>query len=301
VSAAPLPDFDLLNLPRPASRAPWAYVKIAEGCDRHCGFCAIPSFRGKQRSRTTESILSEVEALGAQEIVLVAQDLASYGRDVGQAGAIVPLVEAVAGRVPRVRLLYLYPSELNDRLVDTICATGVPYFDLSLQHVSKPLLRRMRRWGDGERFLSRVDAIRAREPHAAFRSSFIVGYPGETEDDHDLLLRFVEEAQLDWAGFFAFSREDGTYAADLDGQVDEHLVSERLLELSELQDRITSERRAALVGRTVDVLVDEAGVARSHREAPEIDGIISVPVEWVPGSFRTATVVAAAGPDLEAA
>src|SRR5204863_757966 len=214
----------------------------------------------------------EVDALDVQEIVLVAQDLASYGRDVGAAGSIVPLVEAVGERVARVRLLYLYPSELNDRLIDTICATGVPYFDLSLQHVAKGLLRRMRRWGDGDRFLDRIAAIREREPDAAFRSSFIVGYPGETEDDHDRLLRFIEAAQLDWAGFFAFSREEGTYAADLDGAVPEGLVTERLLELSELQDRITSERRAALVGRQVDLLVDTTGVARSHREAPEIDG-----------------------------
>jgi ribosomal protein S12 methylthiotransferase len=300
-SRSDVPSLDLLNLPRPASAAPWAYVKVAEGCDRHCGFCAIPSFRGKQRSRTVESILSEVEALDAEEVVLVAQDLASYGRDVGAAGSIVPLVAQVAERVPRVRLLYLYPSELDNRLIDTICATGVPYFDLSLQHVAKGLLRRMRRWGDGGRFLDRIAAIRGREPDAAFRSSFIVGYPGETEDDHDLLLRFVEEAQLDWAGFFAFSPEDGTYAADLDGQVDGALVGERLLELSELQDRITAERRAALIGRRVDVLVDSPGVARSHREAPEIDGIVAVPDGWAVGSFMVATVTAAGGPDLEAA
>jgi ribosomal protein S12 methylthiotransferase len=141
---------------------PWAYVKIAEGCDRTCGFCAIPSFRGPQRSRTPESILEEVDALDVQEIVLVAQDLASYGKDRPDelgAGSIVALVDAVASRVPWVRLLYLYPSELNDRLIDVILATGVPYFDLSLQHVSKPLLRRMRRWGDGARFLSRIEDI----------------------------------------------------------------------------------------------------------------------------------------------
>jgi ribosomal protein S12 methylthiotransferase len=298
---AEVPSLDLLNLPRPPSPVPWAYVKVAEGCDRHCGFCAIPSFRGKQRSRTVESILAEVEELDVQEVVLVAQDLASYGRDVGAAGSIVPLVEAVAERAPRVRLLYLYPSELNDRLVDTICATGIPYFDLSLQHVAKGLLRRMRRWGDGGRFLERIAAIREREPDAAFRSSFIVGYPGETEDDHDQLLRFVEEAQLDWAGFFAFSPEEGTYAVDLDGHVDGALVTERLLELSELQDRITAERRAALIGRRLDVLVDSSGVARSHREAPEIDGVIVVPEDWAAGTFRQACVVAAAGPDLEAA
>jgi len=297
----PLPSFDLLNLPRPKSSSPWAYVKVAEGCDRTCGFCAIPSFRGPQRSRSEESILAEVEALDVSEVVLVAQDLASYGGDVGRKGAIVPLVNAVAARVERARLLYLYPSELDDRLVDTICATGVPYFDLSLQHASKRLLRRMRRWGDGPRFLARIDAIRGREPDAAFRSSFIVGYPGETEDDHDVLLRFVEDAQLDWAGFFGYSRENGTLAADLDGQVDPGLVSERLLELSDVQDRITMERRAALIGRSVDVLVDEPGVGRTHREAPEIDGVVAVPHRFPTGAFATLTVTGAAGPDLEAA
>src|SRR5204863_9708495 len=141
------------------------------------------------------------------------QDLASYGRDVGRAGSIVDLVTRVAAVVPRVRLLYLYPSDLTDDLVDAICATRVPYFDLSLQHVAKPLLRRMRRWGDGERFLRRIDDIRRRYPDAAFRSNFIVGYPGETEVDHDQLLAFVEAVELDWCGFFAFSEEDGTYAA----------------------------------------------------------------------------------------
>jgi ribosomal protein S12 methylthiotransferase len=296
-----VPNFDLLNLPRPRSRVPWAYVKVAEGCDRTCGFCAIPSFRGPQRSRPMELILEEVDRLGVAEVVLVAQDLASYGRDVGRKGEIVALVGAVADRVARTRLLYLYPSELDDALVDAVCATGVPYFDLSLQHASKRLLRRMRRWGDGDRFLGRIESIRAREPDAAFRSSFIVGYPGETEDDHDELLRFVEGADLDWAGFFAFSREEGTYAAALDGEVDAGLVDERLRELSELQDGITARKRDALVGARVDVLVDTPGVARSHREAPEIDGIVAVPERFAPGTFARLTITGAAGPDLEAA
>ncbi len=215
------PDFDLLNLPRPASARPWSYVKIAEGCDRACGFCAIPTFRGPQRSRSIDQILTEVDELQAREIVLVAQDLAAYGRDQGVGErSIIPLVRQVADRVDRVRLLYLYPSDLTDALIDTICETGVPYFDLSLQHVSPPLMRRMRRWGDGERFLRRIADIRAREPEAAFRSNFIVGYPGETENDHDALLDFVEQAQLDWCGFFAYSPEAGTYAMELDGEVD---------------------------------------------------------------------------------
>jgi ribosomal protein S12 methylthiotransferase len=303
VGSAPVPTLDLLNLPRPKSSSPWAYIKIAEGCDRTCGFCAIPSFRGPQRSRDVRSILDEVEQLQAREIVLIAQDLASYGKDRPDelgAGSIVPLVRQVSAMVDRTRLLYLYPSDLSDDLIDAICDSGVPYFDLSLQHVSKPLLRRMRRWGDGQRFLDRIADIRRREPDAAFRSNFIVGYPGETEEDHDQLLDFVEKAQLDWCGFFAYSPEDGTYAKDLDGQVDQGLMRERLSELSEMQDGITSRRRDDLVGRTMNVLVDEEGVARSHREAPEIDGIIEVPGSLTVGQFYDVTVTSAMGPDLVA-
>ena len=304
VSGSSVPELDLLNLPRPKSTSPWAYVKIAEGCDRQCGFCAIPSFRGPQRSRDVASILEEVGQLEAREIVLVAQDLASYGKDRPDelgAGSIVPLVRKVAEIVDRVRLLYLYPSDLSDELIDTIIDSGVPYFDLSLQHVSKPLLRRMRRWGDGSRFLDRIDRIRGLEPDAAFRSNFIVGYPGETEADHDELLDFVERAQLDWCGFFAYSPEEGTHAAGLDGQVPASLVRERLAELTEMQDGITARRRDELVGRTLTVLVDETGVARSHREAPEIDGVIEVPSTLPVGSICDVEITSALGPDLVAA
>ncbi len=300
VSTAPIPSLDLLNLPRPKSVSPWAYVKIAEGCDRSCGFCAIPSFRGPQRSRDIAAILAEVEQLEAKEIVLVAQDLASYGKDRPDelgAGSIVPLVQAVSSMVPWTRLLYLYPSDLTDELVDAILDSRVPYFDLSLQHVSKPLLRRMRRWGDGERFLRRIADIRERDPQAAFRSNFIVGYPGETEEDHDQLLAFVEEAQLDWCGFFAYSPEDGTYAMELDGAVDPSLMHERLAELRELQDEITAARSDATIGATLSVLVDEPGVARSTREAPEIDGIVEVPEHLAVGAFHEVRVVDAMGPD----
>ena len=292
--------FDLLNLPRPSSSSPWAYVKIAEGCDRTCGFCAIPSFRGKQNSRTVESILEEVDALHAREIVLVAQDLASFGRERKQAGSIVGLIRAVAERVERVRCLYLYPSDLSDDLIEAIGSSTVAYFDLSLQHVSKPLLRRMRRWGDGDRFLRRIDDIRDRYPHAAFRSNFIVGYPGETEADHDQLLAFLEAAQLDWCGFFTFSNEEGTYAAGLGDQVPAGLMDERLRECNEIQDRATMARRTALIGTDIDVLVDEPGVARSFREAPEIDGIVEVPTRLAVGDFHTVRVTGVQGPDLAA-
>ena len=158
----------------------------------------------------------------------------------------------------------------------------------------------MRRWGDGERFLARIDAIRTLRPDAAFRSNFIVGYPGETEADHDQLLDFVESARLDWCGFFAYSAEDGTYAADLDGAVEPGLVADRLAELRELQDASTARARDDLVGERTVVLVDEVGVARSHREAPEIDGIIEVPDTLVVGGLHLVEITAAAGPDLTA-
>ena len=299
--SADVPSFDLLNLPRPKSAAPWAYVKIAEGCDRNCGFCAIPSFRGPQRSRDVESILAEVEQVDVREIVLVAQDLASYGKDrPGElgAGSIVPLVRKVSSIVDWVRLLYLYPSDLSDDLIEAILETGVPYFDLSLQHVSKAHLRRMRRWGDAERFIERIDRIRAMAPDATFRSNFIVGYPGETEEDHDELLRFVERAQLDWCGFFTFSPEDGTHAMTLPDHVPTGLMEDRIAELLEMQDGITSARRDNLLGETVRVLVDEPGLARSFREAPEIDGMVQVSDDLAVGEFHDVVIAQVFGPDL---
>ncbi|MFZ4111870.1 MAG: 30S ribosomal protein S12 methylthiotransferase RimO [Ilumatobacteraceae bacterium] len=292
-----IPKFDLLNLPRPKSTSPWGYVKIAEGCDRSCGFCAIPSFRGPQRSRDVASILTEVEQLEVREVVLIAQDLASYGKDRPDelgAGSIVQLVRDVAAMADWVRLLYLYPSDLSDELIDAILDTGVPYFDLSLQHASKVHLR----WGDGPRFLERIARIRTLSPDAAFRSNFIVGYPGETEEDHDQLLSFVRDAQLDWCGFFAFSPEDGTHALTLPNRVEEGLMKERLAELRELQDNISAERRDLLLGETIEVLVDEPGIARSFREAPEIDGVVQVPEHLEVGRFHTVVVDQVFGPDL---
>lgn len=324
--------FDLLELARPPAGRPWAYVKVAEGCDRICGFCAIPSFRGRQRSRARDDVLREVASLvegtgtgdGVREIVLVAQDLASYGRDrstrraggrppagaratspagptaPGRPAPIVTLTRAVAALVPRTRLLYLYPSGLTDELVSAVLDTDVPYFDLSLQHVSRPLLAGMRRWGDGDRFLCRIEEIRAAEPAATFRSSFILGYPGETEDDHDRLLDFLRAAQLDWAGFFPFSPEEGTHAAGLDAQVPPALAMERLRECAEIQDAITAARRDLLVGETRQVLVDAPGVARTVHEAPEIDGIVRVP-RWLPvGSLVDVAVTGSLGTDLVA-
>jgi ribosomal protein S12 methylthiotransferase len=312
---------DLLELPRAAPSVPWAYVKVAEGCDRACAFCAIPSFRGKQRSRTPESIEAEVRALvegGVAEVVLVAQDLAWYGRDAGEPGSLSPLLhrlDALAAEgLARLRLLYLYPSEVREPLVSTMLElpTVVPYFDLSLQHADATLLRAMKRWGSGERFAAMIESIRAQAPDAVFRSSFIVGFPGEDEAQHDALLEFLDTAQLDWAGFFAFSREDGTPAASLPGAVPDHVVGEWLRECEDVQEPVTRAARDALVGAEVEVLVDgqdddpDVLLGRTFREAPEIDGIVHLSVDGSgrraarprPGALVRAHVTDAIGTDL---
>lgn len=310
---------DLLELPRAVPQAPWAYLKVAEGCDRACAFCAIPSFRGAQRSRHPDAVVEEARALvhgGVAELVLVAQDLAWYGRDRGEPGSLAPLLrrldtELGSEGLRRVRLLYLYPSEVHDPLVATMLelATVVPYFDLSLQHADRALLARMKRWGSGERFLGMIEDIRAAEPDATFRSSFIVGFPGETESAHDALLDFLGTAGLDWAGFFPFSVEDGTAAATLDARVPDELTLEWLRECEDVQEVITQAGRDALVsaGTEIEVLVegrdDETGDAlgRTHREAPEIDGVVRLDGAHArPGSFVRAKVTGAIGPDLVA-
>jgi ribosomal protein S12 methylthiotransferase len=310
---------DLLELPRAVPSVPWAYVKVAEGCDRKCAFCAIPSFRGKQRSRTPDSIVAEARALvdgGVSELVLVAQDLAWYGRDIGEPGALTPLLrrldrELAPNGLRRVRLLYLYPSEVHDPLVSTMLEldTVVPYFDLSLQHADRALLARMKRWGSGDRFVEMIEGIRADEPDAVFRSSFIVGFPGETEAAHDALLSFLDRARLEWAGFFPFSPEDGTPAQSMDRVVPDELMREWLRECEDMQVPITQAARDSLVraGTEVEVLVDgvddETGdpTGRTHREAPEIDGVVRLTgASARPGLVVRAKVTDALGPDLVA-
>ena len=305
---------DLLELPRPTPSAPWAYLKVAEGCDRACAFCAIPSFRGKQRSRTAESIEAEARQLveaGVAELVLVAQDLAWYGRDIDTPGALAPLLRRLdalrADGLQRIRLMYLYPSEVKAPLTDTMLEleSVVPYFDLSLQHASDPLLRRMKRWGSGEKFLDIIGGIRAAQPDAVFRSSFIVGFPGETEADHEQLLSFLEAAQLDWAGFFEYSEEDGTTAAALDAKVAPEIMRERLAECTDLQEPITEASRMSLLDTEVEVLidgVDEDGDAfgRTWREAPEIDGVVALTGAHArPGALVRARISDVVGVDLE--
>jgi len=295
---------------RPTPSTPYAYVKVAEGCDKLCTFCAIPQFRGKQRSRTPDNIRAEIVGLtdaGVGEVVLVAQDLASYGRDASFDTGIVDLVRGVAD-VPglrRLRLYYLYPREIRPELIDTMTElpSVVDYFDLSLQHVSPGLLRAMRRPGSGDAHLELIDGIRRRAPHAALRSSFIIGFPGETDDDVEELVGFLQAAGLDWVGLFPFSPEEGTPAALLPDRVDHDVTMERLRYVQSVQDDITHAKNAAQIGTTVEILVDQVedgqAVGRSYRQAPEIDGLILLD-DGNPGDWLHAEINGAFGTDLEA-
>ncbi|MDJ0925358.1 MAG: 30S ribosomal protein S12 methylthiotransferase RimO [Acidimicrobiia bacterium] len=295
---------------RPTPSTPYAYVKVAEGCDKLCTFCAIPQFRGKQRSRSKENIVAEVTGLvrsGVREIVLVAQDLAAYGRDVGDRGGLRALVEEVAA-IPGLRwlrLYYLYPGEIRQPLIDAMAEMPkiANYFDLSLQHSSHRLLRAMKRPGSGHGHMELIHSIRKAAPDAALRSSFIVGFPGETEDDVESLAAFLRSAQLDWVGLFPFSPEEGTPAAELSDQVPHDAAMERLRYLQGLQDDITHAKNAAEVGRSVEVLVDQVeegqAVGRSYRQAPEIDGVVLLD-RGAPGEWLQAEIVGAYGTDLEA-
>lgn len=306
------PKMDILNaVHRPAPTFPYAYVKVAEGCDKPCTFCAIPLIRGKQRSRRPTEIRDEVAGLvdaGVREVVLVAQDLAAYGRDIDAPGAgIVDLLRFCSDvdGLDRLRLLYLYPKEIRPGLIEEIATNPkvATYFDLSLQHASVDLLRMMKRPGGAERYVDLIADIRAAAPDAATRSSFIVGFPGETDDQVEELADFLAEVRLDWAGFFPYSPEPGTPAAELGDRVDRDEIGERLRYLQSIQEEITYEANSAMVGQTVDVLVDqiEDGVAvgRSWREAPEIDGVITLD-SGEPRQWLKARISAVVGTDLEA-
>jgi len=305
------PMMDILHATgRPATDLPYAYVKVAEGCNKPCTFCAIPLIRGKQRSRAPIEIRTELAGLtasGVSEIVLVAQDLAAYGRDIQAPGGLSALLEFLSeiDGLARLRLLYLHPREINDRLLETMTSSLIvaPYFDLSLQHVSSRLLRAMKRPGDPERHLELVHRIRGLDGSAALRSSFIAGFPGEVDEDVEQLADFLRGAQLDWAGFFPYSAEPGTAAAEMQGQIPREEVMERLRHLTGIQDEITEARNASMLGLTDTVIVDQVEddipVARSHRQAPEIDGVIRLD-RGVAGEWLKIEYVGAFGPDMEA-
>ncbi|GIJ07253.1 30S ribosomal protein S12 methylthiotransferase RimO [Micromonospora andamanensis] len=305
-------------LRRRLDSGPVASLKLASGCDRRCAFCAIPAFRGAFVSRTPDELLAEAEWLaksGVRELVLVSENSTSYGKDLGDPRALeklLPQLAAVDGIV-RVRASYLQPAETRPGLIEAIASTpGVaPYFDLSFQHSSEPVLRRMRRFGSTDRFLELLAAARQLAPEAGARSNFIVGFPGETRGDVDELVRFLTEARLDAIGVFDYSDEDGTEAAGLPGKVSAATIKRRYDKLSALADELCSQRAEDRLGSTVEVLVDsvDGGIVegRAAHQAPEVDGSTTLVAPdgggvdltaLRPGDLVRATVTGTEGVDL---
>ena len=303
-----------------------AYLKIADGCDAACSFCSIPMIKGPARSRPAGAIVEDARQLvaqGVKEIILIAQDTTAYGRDLGQRDALADLIEAIlktAPQLPWLRLMYAYPQHITSRLIETMAQHPqvCHYLDIPLQHAHPDTLRRMNRphGVDGVRRLiadtstglrqaqpdSSVQSLRQAMPDIALRTSFIVGYPGETEEEFEALLDFVEEIAFDRVGVFTYSREEGTPAADLPDQVPAQVKEERYQRLMELQQGISLAKNQQMVGRTLDVLVEGSGeglsVGRSYRDAPEIDGLVIVKEELPTGEMVPVLITGAMEYDL---
>jgi ribosomal protein S12 methylthiotransferase RimO len=289
---------------------PWAPLKIASGCDRRCSFCAIPYFRGSFVSRRPTEIISEARWLaenGVSEMFLVSENTTSYGKDLGDLQLmekILPEIAALPG-VERVRLSYLQPAEMRPTLLQAMIATDktAPYFDLSFQHTSPTILRRMRRFGDTEKFLHLISQIRALSPEAGIRSNFIVGFPGETQEDFDDLANFITQAKLDAVGIFGYSDEDKTEALELSDKVDADVIAQRVETLSALADEMVSLRAQARIGENVRVLIEDAELqeGRAAHQGPEVDGTTTfIGTNFAVGQYVDAVVIDSMGADLVA-
>jgi ribosomal protein S12 methylthiotransferase len=300
--------------PRLRTGAWWtAYLKISEGCDHTCSFCIIPKIRGRHESRPMDDLLAEAEALaadGAIELNLVAQDSTAYGRDLPGDASLARLLRSLAIRVPAVRwlrLLYAYPSSVTDELLEVMATEPAVcrYLDIPLQHASDPVLRAMRRERTGLALRALVARIRAAVPGIALRTAFIVGFPGETEDDVRVLCDFVEALEFDRVGVFRYSREEDTAAASLPGHVPERVKQARFERVMATQARVAARLARAQVGREVPVLLEDETApgrfaGRLATQAPEIDGGVVVEGDGRPGELVTARIVAADVYDMRA-
>ena len=310
---------------RPAHVPPSAYLKISDGCNAPCAFCSIPTFKGKLRSRPLPALVDEAARLvagGAREIILIAQDTTDYGRDWGEPDSLPQLLNALVNRVPGIhwlRLMYAYPGHVSDTLIEVMAAHPqiLHYLDIPLQHGDPRTLRRMRRPSNLEMVYRTIEQLRAAMPDIALRTTFIVGFPGETEEEFQNLLDFVEAIRFDKVGAFTFSPEPGTPAAEMPDQVPEEVKEERWHRLMAVQQRISLERNQEQVGRVLEVLAEERvsgevleemgfpggkdrvyTLARSYREAPEIDGAVIIPGYLQPGAFHRVRITGALEYDL---
>lgn len=318
-------------MPRPAVQNGSAYLKISDGCNAPCAFCSIPSFKGKLKSRPLEAVVAEARSLvasGAQELILIAQDTTDYGRDLGRPDLLPDLMTEILKATPDLRwlrLMYAYPGHVSERLIEVMAADPrvCHYLDIPLQHGHPAVLRRMFRPSNTDKLLETFALMRRAMPDMAFRSTFIVGLPGETEDEFRGLLDFVQAIQFDKVGVFTFSPEQGTPAGEMPGQISEAVKGERYERLMALQQRISLARNQAQVGRKLDVLVEAHGemegmmpagknsqhgkaklrrqpvsLARSYRDAPEVDGLVVIPGVLPLGKMASARITGAIEYDL---
>ena len=322
----PIAGQEVAGVPRVAVQGASAYLKLADGCRRSCAFCAIPLIKGPAVSRPPEAVLADAVWLagrGVQEIILIAQDTTDYGRDLGmreglalstaegpalsKAEGLAELLERLAAAVPQVpwvRLMYAYPDRITEQLIETMAHHRqiLLYLDIPLQHAHPGVLRRMRRPADVERVRRTVEQLRVAMPEIAIRTTFLVGYPGETEAEFQTLLDFVAEMGFDRVGVFTYSHETGTPAARLADDVPPEVKEERRERLMAVQQPISLAKNQALVGRTLDVLVEGQGeglsVGRSYRDAPEIDGLVLVQAELPVGKIVPVHITGALEYDL---
>jgi ribosomal protein S12 methylthiotransferase len=295
---------------RARTGAPWtAYLKLSEGCDHRCTFCTIPSFRGRHQSKPIERLVSEARTLatgGAKELNLIAQDVTQYGYDLYGEFTLPKLLRELnkVEGVDWIRLLYFYPNRLTDEVIEAMAELPkvLEYIDIPLQHSSGSVLRRMKRPWDGERYLKLFDKVRAAIPNVAIRTTFIVGFPQESEEEFEDLLDFVEAARFDRVGAFLYSPEPGTPAGEMDGQVPFAIKKERYAQLMELQQGISTEKNEAWVGESLSVLTEckrgKFNIGRSFRDAPEIDGFVFFSGLARPGRFARVKVQRAEPYDL---
>lgn len=290
-------------------KAPIAPLKIASGCDRRCSFCAIPYFRGSFVSRTPNEIIEEAKWLadsGVSELYLVSENTTSYGKDFGDLKLMEKLLPELSKieAVKRIRLSYLQPAEVRPSLLQAMVSVDkvVPYFDLSFQHANGDLLRSMRRFGDGEKFLHLISQIRALSPEAGIRSNFIVGFPGESESQYTDLVEFLSQAQLDAIGVFGYSDEDKTEGMSLANKVSPEVIGERVAELSTLVDELITQRAEARIGQMVTVLIEDEDEqeGRADHQGPDVDGSTFVKSrnKYRVGEYVQAVVSDAMGVDL---
>lgn len=298
------------GIPRYAIQGASAYLKIADGCRRPCAFCAIPLIKGKAVSRPIESILDEarkLQAQGIRELILIAQDTTDYGHDLGMRNGLARLLEALVREVPAVdwiRVLYAYPGYVTDELIEVMSSQPqiVHYLDLPLQHSHTEVLKRMRRPTNIDWVRRTVDKIRVRMPDLAFRTTFIVGHPGETEETFQDLLDFVTEMRFDRAGVFKYSFETGTPGEDLGDPISREVKNERRERLMLMQQEISFEKNRSFIGKRLKVLVEGSAegvsIGRSYRDAPEVDGLVLIEGEVPAGEMVTARITGAMPYDL---